>query len=651
MMFILFFLTTVFLGLYLLSLFPKDLTFLEKFAAIFLLGTLFLTTLFFLTYPLIYFNSYLLYLPFCLVLPFLIWKIKKIQTTVQELFDNHHYPTEIPLLIVALAFSSWLFFRTIWLDFKTGQLQIAGKLWSDFGAHIPLIKSFSTGFNFPPQYPLFPGEHIRYHFLADFHFAMLEKMGLPLFWGINIFSILSLTALLVLIYSLGLRVFKQKKVAFLTVFLFLFNSSLSFLNLFKKIPPPDSWSLTTLFEYFKKIINNHDFLAFGPYDQGIITAFWDLNVYTNQRHLAFALGLIVLFLLLIVKDREHRQMSSKLMFLWGVIFGLTPLAHSGIFMIFVFSLPILFFLYPNRNFFLLTITAGIIALPTLIYFQTAPTVPEAALSFRPYYWSFMEQHTVGNFFRFWFFNLGLAPFLLVGGFFLAPQKSRLLFSFAFTPFLIGNFLSFSPDLNTNHKFFNFSLIIFNLYVAYFVIFLAQKVKNFFSRSLVVVLLTGVLTISGIIDLFPVINDNFYGLPDPNHVEDIDWIEKNSNYSSVFANSYFLYHPASLAGRKIVLGWPYFSWSAGYDTDQRYEDLKAIYRTNDLTKVCALIFKLNVSHVSINKQIKDESSKFDLEFWRNNFPLLYQNDKSGFLIFETKETCREKLTNKDYLKES
>lgn len=638
-MFILFYLSIVLVGLYLLSFFPRDLTFSEKISAVFLLGTLLVTVAFFLAYPLTAFSGYLLYLPLLFFLPFFVWQRKKIREELENLTEAIAAKWEISILVLSLTFSALLFLRTIWMDFKTGQLQIAGKLWSDFGAHIPLIKSFSAGFNFPPEYPLFPGEHIRYHFLSDFHFAILEKMGLPLFISINLFSILSFTTLILLIYSLCLRMFHQKRIALLSVILFLFNSSLAYLNLFKKIPLPDQITPESIFSYFQSIILNRDFLAFGPYDQGFITAFWDLNVFTNQRHLAFALAIFLLFLILVFKDFSHKQLSLKTFLLWGIVLGFLPLVHSGIFMIFGFSLPILFLIYPNRRFFLLCLPAILIALPTMLYFQTTSTIPEAALRFRPYYWTFMEQHTVLNFFRFWLYNLGLATFFFIAGFFTAPKKSRLLFAFALTPFLIGNFLSFSPDLNTNHKFFNFSVIIFNFYIAYFIFFLAKRIKILAVKIFLVIFLIFSLTLSGIIDLFPVLNDNFYGLPDQNHVPDIEWITNNTPSSAIFANSYYLYHPASLAGRRIVLGWPYFSWSAGYDTDQRDKDLRAIYRVNDVRKVCALSFKLNFSYVTINTQIKDESTEFNLEFWKKNFPLLYQNEKSGFFIFDANQGCK------------
>src|SRR5688572_8586263 len=74
-------------------------------------------------------------------------------------------------ITIALLFSFFLMFHTFSYDTRTHTMSMASKVWSDFGAHIPLIRSFSYGANWdrlltgqPIESPLFPGEPIRYHF-------------------------------------------------------------------------------------------------------------------------------------------------------------------------------------------------------------------------------------------------------------------------------------------------------------------------------------------------------------------------------------------------------------------------------------------------------------------------------------------------------
>ncbi|MBI3384948.1 hypothetical protein HY030_02010 [Candidatus Gottesmanbacteria bacterium] len=701
-MFLLFFLYSFLLGLIFLSFFPKTLPFLVKISLVYLLGTLFLTVIFFLAYPLLPLSSWFLYLPFLLLFPIFFYYQKTIWQILKELISSITEITDLLILLLLSFFSSFLFFKTIWFDAKSGQTLIAGKLWSDFGAHIPLIKSFFTGFNFPPEYPLFPGEPIRYHFLFDFQVALLEKLGLPLSFAINIPSILSFTVFLLLIYSLGVLVFKKKSIGVIAVILTLFNSSFAFLNIFKKIPlSPEALAkgdyLAALKMWFTQIIQSKELLAFGPYDRGIITAFWNLNVYTNQRHFAFALGLIFLIVYILLfrhsgdpaeggglqNQRSNRfwtspsiprfsgprgqndvkAIYSKMSFLLlGLTIGLLPMVHSGVFLIAILSFPIFIFLIPKYftrppkpwrrrdSLIPLFLTSFLLAFPQILYFQSGGSfVSEAKIHFQPFFYNF-GGHSVVDFFRFWLFNFGLTPFLALLGFFLADKKARFLFLFLLLPFLLGNFISFSPDLNTNHKFFNFVVIILNIYAAYFIskttgpasarlaggVFFEKSEKNPRTRltlsPVFAIILLFFLTISGFLDFFPAVNDSYFGLPDLRQKKDISWIENNTPKQAIFANSFWLYHPASLAGRKIVLGWPYFSWSAGYDTTSRDQKQRQLYLANDTIKVCEMVKELKVDFVTISTEIKDEATNFNLDFWQKKFPLVYENPETGFYIF-------------------
>jgi hypothetical protein len=55
--------------------------------------------------------------------------------------------------------------RTFSYDYENSTILIYSMMLSDFAATIPLIRSFSMGDNWPPEYPIFPGSPIRYHYL------------------------------------------------------------------------------------------------------------------------------------------------------------------------------------------------------------------------------------------------------------------------------------------------------------------------------------------------------------------------------------------------------------------------------------------------------------------------------------------------------
>ena len=99
----------------------------------------------------------------------------------QFLFRN--YP-EIIVFVLGSIFGFFLMFSTF--SSMDGNMIISSKAWSDFASHIPLIRSFSLGSNFPVEYPLFPGEPIKYHFIFYYLVGLLEKIGLNIGLALNI---------------------------------------------------------------------------------------------------------------------------------------------------------------------------------------------------------------------------------------------------------------------------------------------------------------------------------------------------------------------------------------------------------------------------------------------------------------------------------
>lgn len=210
----------------------------------------------------------------------------------------HQYSSLFLILgaLIVCLFSFYLMFHTFSYDPANQQIVMSSHLWSDFGAHIPLIRSFSYGDNWPPQYPLFPGEKIRYHFLFYAIVGFLERIGLRIDYALNIPSAVGFFGLCLGIYVIGVTVFKKKIVGVLGVLFFLFNGTLSFLNFFTRYP----LSIRTPSE----ILSVTQFPSFGPWDNNWVSAFWNLNVYTNQRHLAFSFCLVLVTLLLLLTRKK-----------------------------------------------------------------------------------------------------------------------------------------------------------------------------------------------------------------------------------------------------------------------------------------------------------------------------------------------------------
>ena len=532
---------------------------------------------------------------------------------------------EILFFAVLFIFSWWLMWKTFRVN-ASGNLEIATKVWSDFAATIPLIRSFSFGQNWPPQYPLFAGPPIRYHFAFFAGVGLLEKIGLPLDWALNLPSALSFFLLLLAIYFLSFEIFKKKSVSIMSCLFFLFNGSFAFLDFFKKYP----LSIHTLTD----ILHHDSFLAFGPYyGNKTISAFWSLNIYTNQRHLALAYAVFLLLILVIYRaSQKNNKLSLNKTLLWGIVIGLFPFIHLPVFAMMESALFVFLVIYPRlrKNILVIVILSLIIALPQMIYMGSSNYQGKL---FHPGY--LIENLNYLSFVKYWFLNLGLVTILAPIGFLLAKKPQRKILLPFLALFVVGNLFQFSPEIAANHKFFNLFVIGANIFAAYFIHNL-WKQKLFGKIATVFCFVPMVL--SGVIDIFPIKNDGYTEIKDGKNNEVEQFIINNTPKNSVFLNASYTYNPASLAGRKIFLGWPYFVWGTGYDSNKRYKILESIYKNTDKDGVCELSTINKNDYITLEDINDPNLPRINLDFFLANFELAYNNKQLNFYIIDVKKNC-------------
>ena len=533
------------------------------------------------------------------------------------------YKIEFVLLIISLVFSYWLMFSTF--SYQNGSMEISTKAWSDFASHVPLIRSFSFGNNFPPEYPLFSGPPIRYHFLFYAFVGILEKIGVRIDYALNIPSILGFSFLILMIYIFSKEVFKSRAVGILSVVLFLFNGSLSFVKYFST----NNFSKEALIN----LVNSNKFISFGPYDSSTISAFWNLNIYTNQRHLAlsYALSLFIIYFFI----KKDRKIDIKRAVLIGIALGLSFVLNMAVFAINLSVLGTMFLLFnKNRlNIFITLLTGAIVALPQYVWIQSLSS------SSKPFiHLGYLVQNlNLYGFIDYWFQNLGLHLVLIPLAFLLVDKyKRKILLSF-FTLFIIGNLIQFSPEIAANHKFFNLFMIIGVMYSSYLLVLMWNK--KIFLRSVVVIFFI-LLILSGIMDFFPLLNDKKISLPDYPNNPNISWIMKNTNPDSVFLNTEYLYDNASLAGRKIFLGWPYFSWSQGYDTDEKYKVMSQMLTADNKNTACKLLIVNKINYIEINENnLNDPNLPRVSGIFKSKFTAVYKNSLKRYFIYDVNKSCK------------
>src|ERR1051325_1681007 len=129
---------------------------------------------------------------------------------------------------------SWMMFASFNTSGNT--LQISNAEYSDFGPNTAIMQSFAVGHNFPTEYPHFAGDRIRYHFLFYFQAGNLEFLGLNPAWSLNLLSVTTLVAMLIVVMTLGEVLFNSRAVGRHGSVLFFFFGSLAYVPYLHKQP-------------------------------------------------------------------------------------------------------------------------------------------------------------------------------------------------------------------------------------------------------------------------------------------------------------------------------------------------------------------------------------------------------------------------------
>jgi sugar lactone lactonase YvrE len=462
-------------------------------------------------------------------------------------------------------------------------------------------------------------------------------------------------------------------VGWIGVGLFFFLGQLSFI--------PYLGSFPSLADALGALPNLDHFLASGfPY-RGEEWGIWTQDVFLNQRHLASAIGIllvIVLFLLnrlarpqatpaggeapsrgglarSIAAAVGERQRQVVLAFrepgvsarrwvtdpwlpgyaLCGLLAGLLPLYNGAMFIASAVLLGVLFVIFPNRSRMLvLAATAGVVALPQLLFLRPGTMAGEQ--TYPSFYWGYVvDDPTLIRVATYVAFIFGPKLILSAVALLVGTWEQRRVFLAYLAVAAVAFLAQFSVEVLANHKFIQVWLIAANLFVAYGVVCLWRaRAAIRPGTRLVAAGLTALIVVGGAIDLIPIKNERIYTVGadgDPLY----EWVRTETSPKAVFLTDLYVVHGILIAGRKVYLGWPYYAWSAGYDTTAReawYRDLFALRSPRELV---TRLQSAKIDYVAIDDGLRDrgEAPRVNEELYRGYFQAVFTDpdNRYGHLV--------------------
>lgn len=552
--------------------------------------------------------------------------------------------------LAAVAFTGFLMFLT----FKVvdNSIYVGYSVFSDFAPHLGMIRSFSVSDNFPTQYAHFAGEDIRYHFMFQFMVGNLEYLGLRLDFAFNLPSMFGMIAVYMLLFVLVVRITRSRLCGYLTAFLFTFRSSFTVFRYMAEQGKDNVWNA---------LKTNTEFLG---YTQNENWGLWNLNVYCNQRHLAFALAMLVLAVLLFfpyvekmgesllaVKGAEKpdvkcRMAQFKTLFFTKTAFGVLDVRFAvgmGVFLgalafwngsVLVATLAMLFFMAAVSEFRLDYLITAVLVL--VLYFCQSALFVDGSVVSPAYYFGFLaENKTMWGVLLFIVELTGIVLFIAIAGATMVKGTKRYMLLVFLVPFVLAFTLALTGDITVNHKWIMMSLMLVSMFAA-IVLTNLLKSGDWLKRAVAVVLLF-VLTATGMYDLTTVVkrNENYliFSYDDPV----TNWIAENATSDDMFLTPYYSLNNVVMGGAMLYYGWPYYAWSAGYDTYTRDANVREMYEASSEEELKALIKEHNIRYIIVDHDCRT-SSEYDVreDVIENTYETVFEHDTGDWMvrIFDT-----------------
>lgn len=551
---------------------------------------------------------------------------------------------EILFFVLLTFFVTWMMFYVFHI--KDGLLYSGFSVYGDYAPHTAMMRSFSRGNNFPTQYPHYGGQDVKYHFMFQFLVGNLEYLGIRLDIAYNLVSIMSLAGFLMVLYGISYRMFKSFWAGVMAVVFFFFRSGTAF------------WQY--LWEHFQAgdlVQTLEENTAFIGYTTNENWGLWNFNVYLNQRHLAFGL-LIAAVAVWIFMDWLEAGCGHKehgVLWLRGRFFTKEAWACKNVDIAVLLGLFLGLTAFWNGAALIggLLILAGMAvfsdgkldyaicaALAVLFSELQSKIFVSGSIMSPAFYWGFLaDNKSISGVLG---YLVEISGFVFVGlivAVVFLKRSQRAVLGGCLLPMIFAFLVSLTPDINVNHKYVMISYAFVTVFWGWIVrcIFLAGKNnwKKWAGRVAAAVLCV-CLSATGIYDYVIILRDNDSAHRMTVNMESslTDWLCANLKKNDLLLTPEYTMNEVTMSGAMLYCGWPYYAWSAGYDTYYRAGQAVLMYTTDDPEVLKATVKKEKITYILFEEDMEFEQQECREDIIRETYPLVYTSEDGRIRIYET-----------------
>lgn len=599
-------------------------------------------------HPLFYGNLIVFLVDILLLSGIFRWKKKKQQKmfVISERMISRKWILKKELLLFGILtfFVTWMMFYVFHM--KDGILYSGFSVYGDYAPHTAMMRSFSRGNNFPTQYPHYGGQDVKYHFMFQFLVGNLEYLGLRLDLGYNLVSILSLAGFLMVLYGISYRMFKSFWAGAAAIVFFFFRSGTAFWRYL--------WEHLQAGDLVRTLEENTAFIGYTTNENW---GLWNFNVYLNQRHLAFGLLMAAVAVWTFMDWVEAGCSHKEQGFLWvrnrfftkeawicrnvdtaillGLFLGLTAFWNGAALIGGLLILAGLAVFSDGKLDYV--ICAGLAVLFSEL--QSKIFVSGSVMS-PSFYWGFLaDNKSISG--VLWYL-VEISGFFFVGMIVAAvflKRGQRVVLMGCLLPMAFAFLVSLTPDINVNHKYVMISYAFVTVFWGWIVrcVFLEGKNswKKWAGRAVAAVLCI-CLSATGIYDYVIILRDNDSAHRMTVNMESslTDWLSANLKKNDLLLTPEYTMNEVTMSGAMLYCGWPYYAWSAGYDTGYRAGQAVLMYTTDDPELLKATVKQEKITYILFEEDMEFEQQECREDIIRETYPLVYTSEDGRIRIYET-----------------
>lgn len=482
--------------------------------------------------------------------------------------------------------------------------------------------------------------------MFQFLVGNLEYLGFRLDLGYNLVSILSLVGFLMVLYGISYRMFKSFWAGAAAIVFFFFRSGTAFWRYL--------WEHLQAGDLVRTLEENTAFIGYTTNENW---GLWNFNVYLNQRHLAFGLLMAAVAVWTFIDWVEAGCSHKEQGFLWirnrfftkeawlcrnegtaillGLFLGLTAFWNGAALIGGLLILAGLAVFSDGKLDYM--ICAGLAVLFSEL--QSKIFVSGSVMS-PSFYWGFLaDNKSISG--VLWYL-VEISGFFFVGMIVAAvflKRSQRAVLMGCLLPMVFAFLVSLTPDINVNHKYVMISYAFVTVFWGWSVrcVFLEGKKgwKKWAGRAVAAVLCI-CLSATGIYDYVIILRDNDSAHRMTVNMESslTDWLSANLKKNDLLLTPEYTMNEVTMSGAMLYCGWPYYAWSAGYDTGYRAGQAVLMYTTDDPEVLKAAVKQEKITYILFEEDMEFEQQECREDIIRETYPLVYTSEDGRIRIYET-----------------